>query len=361
MLDHTTLYLIDCVAGKDRDWQSGVPVRRFQRQSSQLWRYVLLVRWRDMALQESFELSDGTGFATFGTTWRFQTWTTESAYTITDVALYGFKFGSPGDIKISIREVDEDGKPADGDLCSVTIDESEISDFPTRAWYTFTFDDSFALDDATQYAIVIRATGGSAANYYAPFGYGSSGYAGGGSGSGDGSTWSISTTNDMDFRTYGGTPLPGKPTNPSPTDAATLITLDETPLSWDASVDGDADTYEVYFREQGDDWELVGEAQVGVKWTIDFGTLEYNITYEWRIDATNIYGITTGDTWTFASIEFDQIQASYRLISGGSGSGPYDDPPGTEGTDWAWTGENTMLTVRRLIVAIDNKIWVEDL
>ena len=313
-------------------------------------------------LKESFELSDGTGFSAYGTIWRFQTWTTESAYTISDVALYGFKFGSPGDIKVSIREVDGDGKPDDDDLCSVTVDESEVSDFPTRAWYTFTFDDSFALDDAKQYAIVIRAVGGSAANYYAPFGYGSSGYAGGGSGSGDGSSWSVvNTTNDMDFRTYGGTPVPGKPTNPSPTDAVTNITLDETPLSWDASADGTADTYEIYFRESGGSWTLVGIAQAGLMWAIPFGTLDYEITYEWRIDATNIYGTTTGNTWTFGSISYDQIQVSYRLISGGSGSGPYDDPPGTQGTDWEYTGLNNMITVKRLVVAANSKIWYESI
>jgi len=316
-----------------------------------------------MALQESFELSDGTGFSAYGTTWRFQTWTTESAYTITDVALYGYKYGSCGDVKVSIREVDaETGKPTGEDKCSVTVDESEISDFPTRAWYTFTFDTSYALDDARQYAIVIRAIGGSAANYYAPFGYGSSGYADGGSGEGDGSIWdAVNTTNDMDFRTYGAADAPGKPTNPSPTDALTDITLDETPLSWDASVDGTADTYEVYFRKSGDAWVLVGEAQAGVDWAIVFGTLDYETTYEWRIDATNIYGTTIGDTWSFGSISYDQIQVSHRLIWGGSGSGPYDDPPGTQGTDWEYTGLNNMITIRRLVVAANSKIWYESI
>jgi len=151
---------------------------------------------------------------------------------------------------------------------------------------------------------------------------------------------------------------PRKPTNPSPANEATDITLDETPLSWDAS-DPAADTYEVYFREQGNDWELVGEAQAGIEWAIDFGTLAYDTTYEWRIDATNEYGTTTGDTWSFTTIDFDQIRISYRLISGGSGAGPYDDPPGTEGTDWAWTGESNIITVKKLVAAANNKIWYE--
>jgi hypothetical protein len=313
-----------------------------------------------MALQESFELSDGTGAVIYGTTWGFQSWTTTSAYTITDVALYCYKFGSPGNITVSIRAVDENGKPTGGDLCSVTVADSVISAFPTRTWYTFTFSTSYALSDATKYAIVFRATSGNASNYFGPFGYGSSGYADGGFATGDGSTWAApSATNDMDFRIYGGTPLPGKPTTPSPTDAASSITLDETPLSWVSG--GDTDTYEVYFREQGDDWVQVGEAQAGVEWTIDFGTLAYGITYEWRIDATNVYGTTTGDTWSFDTINYDQIRVSYRLISGGSGQGPYDDPAGVRGTDWEYTGESNMMTVKKLVAAANSKIWYESI
>ena len=318
-----------------------------------------------MALQESFELSDGTGVPTYGTTWRAQTFTTESAYTITDVALYCFKYTSPGDITVSIREVDsETGKPIGADKCSVIVDESEISDFPTRAWYTFTFDTPYALDDATQYAIVWRAPDGDAGNYFAPFGYSSSGYANGGliPGAGSGTIWGVvSTTNDMDFRTYGGTPLPGQPTIVSPTPTGvTNITLDETPLEW-AAGDPAADTYEVYFRESGDAWVLVGVAQAGLTWTIDFGTLDYGTTYEWRIDATNIYGTTTGNTWSFTTISFDRILISYVLITGGSGAGPYDDPVGTEGTDWRWTGENNMLTVKRLVAVANSKVWYESI
>ena len=155
--------------------------------------------------------------------------------------------------------------------------------------------------------------------------------------------------------------LPGKPTNPSPTDTGTDITLDETPLSWDASADETADTYEVYFRESGGDWVLVGVAQAGLEWTIVFGTLDYETTYEWRIDATNENGTTTGNTWSFGSISYDQLRISYRLISGGNRSGPYDSPPGTQGTDWEYTGLNNMITVHRLVVAANSKIWYESI
>jgi len=318
-----------------------------------------------MAEQETFELSDGTAAVIYGTNWGMQSWTTTSAYTITAVALYCLKDGSPGDITVSIREVDsETGKPTGIDKCSVTVAEGVISNFPTRAWYTFTFDTSYALDDATQYAIVMRATGGSAFNAFWPFGYGSSGYADGGFSlsTNSSSSWgTISTTNDMDFRIYGGTPSPGLPTTPSPVNTGTGITLDETPFSWVSG--GDTDTYEIYFRESGDAWptEPNGVAQAGVTWAINFGTIAYGTTYEWRVDATNPYDTTTGTTWSFGSIAFDQLRISYVLISGGSGAGPYDDPPGTEGTDWSWTGLNNMITVRRLVVAANSKIWYESI
>lgn len=317
-----------------------------------------------MALKDTFELYDGTGGTTYGTTWRAQTFTTGSAYIITDVALYCWKYGSPGNITVSIRATDEDGKPTGPDLCAVTVSDSVISTFPTIVWYTFTFSTTYALDDATKYAIVWRAPSGDGGNYFTPFGYDSAGYANGDYAYSDNSgagPWNFldPSNRDFNFRTYGGTPAPGKPTTPSPSDAASDITLDETPLSWVSG--GDTDTYEIYWRVQGDDWVLVGVAQAGVEWTIDFGTLAYGVTYEWRIDATNAYSTTTGDTWSFGSISFDQIRVSYRLISGGNGQGPYDSPPGVQGTDWEYTGESNMITVRKLIAAANNKIWHEDI
>ncbi len=155
------------------------------------------------------------------------------------------------------------------------------------------------------------------------------------------------------------TGLPGKPTTPSPADAASSITLDETPLGW---VDGgNTDTYEIYYRAQGGSWVLVGIAQAGITWAIPFGNIGYGITYEWRIDATNTTGTTTGDTWSFDAISYDQIRISYRLISGGNGNGPYDSTPGVQGTDWEYTGLNFITAVRRLVAAANNKIWYEQI
>lgn len=315
-----------------------------------------------MALKDSFTTFDGTGvFTCKGADWYAQTFTTTSAYTITDVALNCWKYGSPGNITVSIRKTDENGKPTGGDLCSVTVADSVISTLPTLAYYTFTFVSSYALDDATKYAIVARAINGDAGNYFQALGH-SGGYANGGRflSLNSGSLWGTeSTIADANFRTYGETPVPGKPTTPSPGHAGTGITLDETPLGWVSG--GNTDTYEIYWRIQGDSWVLVGVAQAGLSWVIDFGTIAYGTTYEWRVDATNVHGTTTGDTWSFGSIDYDQLRISYRLISGGSGSGPYDSPPGVQGTDWEYTGLNNMITVHRLVVAANSKIWFESI
>lgn len=84
-------------------------------------------------------------------------------------------------------------------------------------------------------------------------------------------------------------------------------------------------------------------------------------TFVWRVDATNDFGTTTGIEWEFTTLPFRFVRTSYALIVGGSGSGPYDYPPGEEGTDWSWTGENNMVTIKRLIVAAKNTIFIEDI
>ncbi len=151
-----------------------------------------------------------------------------------------------------------------------------------------------------------------------------------------------------------------KPTNPDPADDETDVSRSKTPLSWDApDQDPAADTYEIYFRESGDDWELMGEAQAGLSLSIPFRRLDYDTVYEWRVDATTDGNTITGDTWTFTCLKFDQIQVSYDLITGGSGNGPYDG--GTQGVDWNWSGESNMIIIKRLVAASNNKIWYEDI
>lgn len=293
-----------------------------------------------------------------------------TAATIDYVNIKAKRVGTSGDVTVEVWDtaytdfteisgLDDDDAISIGNLIgSKTEDSSGWSDSAYDS-HTFTFASSIELPDHGIFIISVKHPGGGVNNCISwafPTG---SGYTQILSADG-GSSWTKNTGITNIFQTYGteGT-APGKPTIVSPTPTGvTGITLDETPLEWIAG-DPVADTYEVYFREQGDDWELVGVAQAGVEWTIEFGTLAYGTTYEWRIDATNEYGTTTGDTWSFTTIAFSMILISYILISGGSGAGPYDDPPGTAGTDWNWTGENNMLAIRRLVAAANDKIWYE--
>ncbi|KKN10841.1 hypothetical protein LCGC14_1032460 [marine sediment metagenome] len=312
-----------------------------------------------MALQEFYTASSGNNSITSSTFWVAMTYTTVSAYDITGVNL-GFSRLGPfvGNVTVSIRATDENDKPTDGDLASFTFDGSTLTTSNSGEWTTRNFDSPYSLSSGVIYAIVIRHDGSSHLRYRRQS---NGAYGGGGlhTSSNSGGTWGDISTSDVKFAVYGDVALPGKPTTPSPTDAVSDITLDETPLSWVSG--GNTDTYNVYFRLQGEDWVEVSSAQAALEWAIVFGTLGYEATYEWRVDATNIAGTTTGDTWSFDSLVFDQLRVSYVLISGGSGAGPYDDPAGTEGTDWRWTGINFMTAIRRLVVAANSKIWYESI
>jgi len=108
-----------------------------------------------------------------------------------------------------------------------------------------------------------------------------------------------------------------------------------------------AETYSVYF-DAGDGMELVASGISDTELTIDFGPFLYSTGYSWRVDATNECGTTTGDTWTFTSLVYDPpLPSGVTMVDGE----PAGDP----------TGENNMVTIKRLVVAADNKIWYEDI
>lgn len=105
--------------------------------------------------------------------------------------------------------------------------------------------------------------------------------------------------------------------------------------------------YDVYF-DSGSGMELVGEGLSETSLTVLFGPFEYGTTYSWRVDATNEYGTTEGDVWSFTCLSFKPpLPTGITLDSEGN-------PTGTA------SGDNTMITIRRLVAAANNKIWIED-
>ena len=101
---------------------------------------------------------------------------------------------------------------------------------------------------------------------------------------------------------------PGRAVNPSPADGATRV-AQNTELSWDSG--GRATSYDVYL---GTDPELgAGELQqTQATRTYHPRGLRAGTRYHWRIDAKNGQGTTTGDVWTFTTV--DDIQPSSRKI-----------------------------------------------
>ena len=188
------------------------------------------------------------------------------------------------------------------------------------------------------------------------------------------STYTITSVKLHLYRVNGSTPgtitvsirategAPTKATTPAPANAASDVTLDQATLTW---VDGGgATSYNVYYGDTSGALTLVSSGQAGLSFTVTGITLgspyAYITTRYWRIDSINAAGTTAGDEWSFTTIDFDQLRVTYELISGGSGYGPYDATPGVEGTDFRYTGENNMITVRRLIGIANNKFWFED-
>lgn len=294
----------------------------------------------------------------------------DTAATIDYIIIKAKRVGVSGNVTIEIWDTPytgfteisglNDGDPITiGNLIGSKTEDSSGWSNSAYDSHTFTFASPVSLPDHGIFIVSIAHPGGGLNNCISwafPTG---SGYTQIKSADG-GSSWTKQTGVTGIYQTYGTVgAAPGKPTTPSPANAATNITLDETPLSWVSG--GNTDTYEIYWRIQGNAWVLVGVAQAGLSWTIVFPTIVYGTTYEWRIDATNTYGTTTGDTWSFSSIDYDQLRISYRLISGGNGAGPYDDPPGVQGTDWEYTGLNNMISVKRLVVAANSKIFYESI
>ncbi len=87
---------------------------------------------------------------------------------------------------------------------------------------------------------------------------------------------------------------PSQPTDPQPVDGA-VDQLAELELTWLNG--GGATSYDVYFGTTGN-MTLQGN-QPGI--SFDPGTLTYAAGYDWRIDAVNAFGTTTGAVWSFTA------------------------------------------------------------
>ena len=97
-----------------------------------------------------------------------------------------------------------------------------------------------------------------------------------------------------------------------------------------------AETYDVYFGLASGSLELVSAGQSELSIEV-IAALEYNTTYQWRVDAVIGENVTTGDVWTFTTMPFT--------------------PPSPSGGGGA--GLNNMVTIKRMVAVADNKVFYE--
>lgn len=106
-----------------------------------------------------------------------------------------------------------------------------------------------------------------------------------------GDVWSFTTEADP-------LTLPEKPVNPVPGNGSSDLSIAPQQLSWTNG--GHATSYTVYI---GLDTSLGEEDFLGNQSDTTFttSTLNYSTNYYWRVDATNEYGTTEGDIWSFTT------------------------------------------------------------
>jgi len=147
------------------------------------------------------------------TRWVAQTFTAESAHSVTSIRLPLRREGDPGMVTVSIRGTDESGHPYGTDLASETIAGSTLPAF-LGPWPEIFFTTPCDLTEGQKYAIVVSAPSGDGTYTCAVWYYGKEGTYDGGNaeGSWGGTNWTSYLTWDLQFEVYGEETLTPAPT-----------------------------------------------------------------------------------------------------------------------------------------------------
>ena len=158
-------------------------------------------------LYESFTTAPDTSFTIQSVNWGSQTFTTTSAHDVVSIYLNIYRVGSPGDVTVSIRHTAA-GVATGEDLCTGTIDGDTLTTSTSGSWYpiamTATSTGSVSLENATKYAIVVRAINGDGSNYIKWLYLTAGGYTGGNgvTSTTSGIAWTTQTY-DFNFQVWG--------------------------------------------------------------------------------------------------------------------------------------------------------------
>ena len=155
-------------------------------------------------LQDSYTTGYDQDSNFYAANWYGQTFTANSAYSISRVSLPLKRVGSPGTLTVSIRATTA-GLPTGADLCSATMDPAGIS--TSYVWYDFDFSPAVALSSGSVYAIVIRTASGDGSNLLGVQADNSSPTYTGGTfvfSTNSGASWTAVSGRDFLFETYSG-------------------------------------------------------------------------------------------------------------------------------------------------------------
>ncbi len=119
-------------------------------------------------LYENYITGDTSSGTMYGENWESQTFTPSVNHIVTSVKLMMHKDpgagASPGNITVSIRATSS-SLPTGLDLASGTTDGDTLTDDNAGEWREITFSAGALLLASTEYAIVVRVTGGDGSNY----------------------------------------------------------------------------------------------------------------------------------------------------------------------------------------------------
>lgn len=234
-----------------------------------------------------------------------QSFTPSLAHTITKVSLYLQRVeGSNGDVVVSIKATDVDGKPTGSVLCSKALDAINIG--TSYAWIDFIFSSPADLAANTKYAILITyLLGNSTRHIHWRTDATSPTYAGGSYGFSNnaGSTWTLDTSRDMMFEEYGD----------PPTYAPTVETLPATDVNHEqATLNGDLNNDGGLVTKVRFNYGLTPSYGINTNWQENKHTndtfletitsLQDEKTYHFRTEANNSKGTSYGADAEFTTL-----------------------------------------------------------
>ena len=304
----------------------------------------------DYTKKDYFEPGAANDYASASGDYKSQSFEASSTYTINKVVLKLWSGSSAVTLfYVRLYAADGSGLPTGGILAtfgSFTLTSLETD--PTDE----TFDnDSYEVTNGNSYCIVCESDDDPDAwRWYST---GTSEYADGNAGTKGYSYGWIARTRDRWFQLWeeDAPALPGKPTNPTPTDEASGVTLHDTTVTWESG--GNTDSYNVSYGTLSGFLELVEGGITDLSLALVEGNFSvYGKISYWRVDAVNTQGTTQGDEWVFTTMSFaPPLPTGYTLDCS-------EDPPVLTGTP---TGVNNMMTIKKLVLAANNKIWYEDI